>query len=213
MLRLTDTSNLIPRSILDMQSIGPHWYAVHVHFVAASSYVYSYSHPKVMSAAAATAVGSLLLLKWCHIIMVEADCHLNLLPASILDMYKVFEHIDMLSIGLRLRDIGLGNELDGDNDDGNKDDNKNNWCHVIVLNITKTGGCLPHASESNLYDSFDNLLHGPVPVLLGHSFTSPSFLYWVIVEYLGPMSYFASIWAATCLHNIPIPVDFSLSFA
>jgi hypothetical protein len=58
--------------------------------------------------------------------MVEADCHLNLLPASILDMYKVFEHIDMLSIGLRLRDIGLGNELDGDNDDGNKDDNKNN---------------------------------------------------------------------------------------
>ena len=58
--------------------------------------------------------------------MVEADCHLNLLPASILDMYKVFEHIDMLSIGLRLRDIGLGNELDGDIDDGNKDDNKNN---------------------------------------------------------------------------------------
>ena len=58
--------------------------------------------------------------------MVEADCHLNLLPVSLLDMYKVFEHIDMLSIGLRLRDIGLGNELDGDNDDGNKDDNKNN---------------------------------------------------------------------------------------
>ena len=58
--------------------------------------------------------------------MVEADCHLNLFPASIFDMYKVSEHIDMLSIGLRLQDIGLGNELDGDNDDGNKDDNKNN---------------------------------------------------------------------------------------
>ena len=28
--------------------------------------------------------------------MVEADSHLKLLPASILDMYKVFEHIDML---------------------------------------------------------------------------------------------------------------------
>ena len=164
-----------------------------------------------MSAAAATAVVSLLLLKWCHIVMVEADWHLNLLPASILDMCKVFEHIDMLSIGLRLRVIGLGNELDGNNDNGKNDDNKNNWCHVIVLNIRKTGGCLPHASESNLYDSFDNLLHGPV--LLGHSFTSPSFVYWVIVEFLGPMSYFASIWAATCLHNIPIPVDFSLSFA
>ncbi len=26
--------------------------------------------------------------------MVEADSHLKLLPTSILDMYKVFEHID-----------------------------------------------------------------------------------------------------------------------
>ena len=58
--------------------------------------------------------------------MFEGDSHLKLLHTSILDIYKVFEHIDMLSIGLRLRDIGLGNELDGDNDDGNKDDNKNN---------------------------------------------------------------------------------------
>ena len=30
--------------------------------------------------------------------MVEADSHLKLLPASILDKYKMFEHIDMLSI-------------------------------------------------------------------------------------------------------------------
>jgi hypothetical protein len=30
--------------------------------------------------------------------MVEADSHLKLLPTSILDIYKVFEHIDMLSI-------------------------------------------------------------------------------------------------------------------
>ncbi len=28
--------------------------------------------------------------------MVEADGHLKLLPTSILDIYKVFEHIDML---------------------------------------------------------------------------------------------------------------------
>ncbi len=33
--------------------------------------------------------------------MVEADSHLKLLPASILDMYKVFEHIDMSSIGIQ----------------------------------------------------------------------------------------------------------------
>jgi len=32
--------------------------------------------------------------------MVEADGHLKLLPASISDMYKVFEHIDMLSMSL-----------------------------------------------------------------------------------------------------------------
>ena len=32
--------------------------------------------------------------------MAEADSHLKLLPASILDMYKVFKHIDMLSMGI-----------------------------------------------------------------------------------------------------------------
>jgi hypothetical protein len=33
--------------------------------------------------------------------MVEAGRHLNLLPLSIEDIYKVFEHIHMLSIGIR----------------------------------------------------------------------------------------------------------------
>jgi hypothetical protein len=33
--------------------------------------------------------------------MVEADRHLKLLPISILDIYKVFEHVDMLSIGIQ----------------------------------------------------------------------------------------------------------------
>ncbi len=33
--------------------------------------------------------------------MVEADIHLKLLPTSILDIYKVFEHIDMLAIGIQ----------------------------------------------------------------------------------------------------------------
>ncbi len=32
--------------------------------------------------------------------MVEADRHLKQLLTSILDMYKVFQHIDMLSIGI-----------------------------------------------------------------------------------------------------------------
>ncbi len=34
-------------------------------------------------------------------VMVEADSHLKLLPTSILDIYKVFEYIDMLSIGIQ----------------------------------------------------------------------------------------------------------------
>jgi hypothetical protein len=33
--------------------------------------------------------------------MVEADSPLKLLPTSILDIYKVFEHIDILSIGIQ----------------------------------------------------------------------------------------------------------------
>jgi hypothetical protein len=33
--------------------------------------------------------------------MVEADGHLKLLPTSILDIYNVFEHIDMLYMGIK----------------------------------------------------------------------------------------------------------------
>jgi hypothetical protein len=33
--------------------------------------------------------------------MVEADSHLKLLPAAIFNIYKVFEHIDMLSMGIQ----------------------------------------------------------------------------------------------------------------
>ncbi len=33
--------------------------------------------------------------------MVDADSHLKLLPTSILDTYKVFEQIDMLSMGIQ----------------------------------------------------------------------------------------------------------------
>ncbi len=44
--------------------------------------------------------GSLVESKWCHYIMVDADSQLKLLPASIWSIYKVFEHIDMLSMGI-----------------------------------------------------------------------------------------------------------------
>ncbi len=48
--------------------------------------------------------------------MVEADIHLKLLPTSILDIYKVFEHIDMLTIGIqyqpyRVKPTQLGSDF------------------------------------------------------------------------------------------------------
>ncbi len=48
--------------------------------------------------------------------MVEADSNLKLLPVSILDIYTVFEHIDMMSIGIQLQPytvipISLGSDF------------------------------------------------------------------------------------------------------
>ena len=43
---------------------------------------------------------SFVELKSCHYIMIKADSHLKLHPASILDIYKVFKHIAMLSMGI-----------------------------------------------------------------------------------------------------------------
>ena len=40
-------------------------------------------------------------VKMMYFFMVEADIHLKLFPTSILDIYKVFEHIDMLSMGIQ----------------------------------------------------------------------------------------------------------------
>ncbi len=77
-----------------MQSISAHWYAVHRHMVAA---LHSYTHPTWLRFWGS---GSLVEAKWCDYVMFEADRHLKLLHTSILDIYKVFEHIDMLSIGI-----------------------------------------------------------------------------------------------------------------
>ncbi len=44
--------------------------------------------------------GSLVESKFCHDLMIEVYIHLKLLPASTLDIYKVFEHIDVLFTGI-----------------------------------------------------------------------------------------------------------------
>jgi hypothetical protein len=43
---------------------------------------------------------SLVESNYCDYVMVEADSPLKLLPISILDIHKVFEHINMLCIGI-----------------------------------------------------------------------------------------------------------------
>jgi hypothetical protein len=77
--------------------------------------------------------------------MVEADSHLKLLPTSILDMYNVFEHIDMLSMGIQYHpyiviptlllglDFGVLGHLWSQYD-------------VIIswLRLTTTSNCFPH---------------------------------------------------------------------
>ncbi len=70
-----------------------HWYAVHRHTEAV---LLSYTHSKWIRFWCS---GSLVESKWCHSIMVEAATLFKLLPTSLLDFYKVFELIDMLSTG------------------------------------------------------------------------------------------------------------------
>ncbi len=77
--------------------------------------------------------------------MVEADGHLKLLPTSILDIYNVFEHIDMLSMGIQYQpykvipalllgsDFGVLGHL---------------WSqHDVIMSwlmLTATSKCFPH---------------------------------------------------------------------
>ncbi len=80
--------------IRHIKSVWAHWYNVHRYMVAA---LLSYPHPPWCRFWWS---GSLVESKWCHYIMVQTFILFKLLPTSILEIYKVFEHIDMLSIGI-----------------------------------------------------------------------------------------------------------------
>ena len=76
--------------------------------------------------------------------MVEADGHLKLLPTSILDIYKVIEHIDMLSIGIWLQPYTviptlLGSDLWVLGHLWSQNDVIMSW-----LRLTATSKCIPH---------------------------------------------------------------------
>jgi hypothetical protein len=81
--------------IRQIQSVWAICYAVHWHAEAALN---SFTHTTWLRVWGSW---SLVESKWCHYVMVKADSHLKLLPASILDICKVFELIDMLSIGIQ----------------------------------------------------------------------------------------------------------------
>ncbi len=78
--------------------------------------------------------------------MVEANSHLKLLFTSVLDIYNVFEHIDMLSImGIQYQPYTVIPTLLG-SDFGALG---HLWSHndVIMswLKLTATSNCFPHA--------------------------------------------------------------------
>ncbi len=81
--------------IRHIQRVWAHWYVVHRHMVAA---LHSFTHPTWLRFWGS---GSLVESKWCHYVKVEADSHLKVLPSSTLHIYKVFEHIDRLSINIQ----------------------------------------------------------------------------------------------------------------
>ncbi len=73
---------LIPTSILNIYKVFEHNGSL------------SHTHPTWLRFWGS---GSLVESKWLDYVMVETDSHLKLLPTSILDMYKAFGHVDMLS--------------------------------------------------------------------------------------------------------------------
>ncbi len=95
-LRMTATSKCFLRiQVRHTQNVWAHSYAVHGRKITA---IHSYTHTTLLIFWGS---GSLVESKWCHYVMFEADSHLNLIPTSILELYKVFENIDMLSMCIR----------------------------------------------------------------------------------------------------------------
>ncbi len=76
--------------------------------------------------------------------MVEADSHLKLLPTSIVDIYKVFECIDMLSMGIQYHPYIviptlLGSDFGALGCLWSQNDVIMSW-----LRLTATSNCFPH---------------------------------------------------------------------
>ncbi len=66
-LRMADNSNCFLHSHLYIQSVWAHWHAVHGHMAVASN-IYTHTTWLIFWGS-----GSLMELKWCHYVMVEAE--------------------------------------------------------------------------------------------------------------------------------------------
>jgi hypothetical protein len=87
---------LLPSSILDIYKVFEHIDMLSIDILSNSFKQFCPPYLAQILGFWVTYVDS----KWNHYVKVEADSHLKLLHASILDIYKVFEHIGMLSIGI-----------------------------------------------------------------------------------------------------------------
>ncbi len=76
--------------------------------------------------------------------MVEADSHLKLLPTSILDMYKMIEHIDMLFIGIQYQPYTVSPTLLGSDFGALGHLQSQNDVFMSWLRLTATSNCFPH---------------------------------------------------------------------
>jgi hypothetical protein len=76
--------------------------------------------------------------------MVVVDSNLKLILASILDIYKVFEHIDMLSIGIWWQPITVNPTLLGSDFGVLGHLCRQNDVIMSCLRLIATSNCFPH---------------------------------------------------------------------
>jgi hypothetical protein len=136
---------LLPLSILDMYKV-----VGHIDMLFIGTKYQPYAVIPTLTWLRFWGSGSHVESKQCDYVMVEADNHLKLLSASILDMYKVFEHIVLLcwslAYGSSLTQIYpplLGSDFGALG---------HLWSQFYVimscLRLTATSNCFPHPSNT-----------------------------------------------------------------
>jgi hypothetical protein len=76
--------------------------------------------------------------------MVDAESHLKLLPTFILDIYKVFAHVDMLFMGIQYQPYTVIPTLLGTNFGALGHLWSQNDVIMSCLRLTVTSNCFPH---------------------------------------------------------------------